>query len=299
MEKIKIKAPAKLNLYLEIIEKRPDGYHNICSIVEKIDIFDEIEIVPSKRNCIKFLGPWKIPEVNTVSKTIQILSILFTEIKKNPVKITVKKNIPPGSGLGGASSDAASVLIACNSFWKLGLSIRKLIEIAAEIGSDVPVFLYDNPCIIEGKGEIVYPLKNLPPLSFDLFVPGMQISTKSVYEKVTMTQLSDLTQARSRIKIFLCAWKESKIDKLEKLLFNRLEEVTLNLNKKIALGKRILEEISGRRFILTGSGGGLYAIGNLPEIEMGKLPKIMWDWQHYKAKSYRETKQKEEQHGNY
>ncbi|MCM8758582.1 MAG: 4-(cytidine 5'-diphospho)-2-C-methyl-D-erythritol kinase [Candidatus Omnitrophica bacterium] len=297
MEKIKIRAPAKLNLYLEVIGKRKDGYHNICSIVEKVNLFDQIEITPSESNLVEFHGPWKIPEVNTVSKTIKILSLLFPETRKNPVKITVRKNIPPGSGLGGASSDAAAVLKAYNSILKLGLSTQQLIKIGEKIGSDVPAFIYDVPCVIEGRGEIVHPLENLPSLFFDLFVPDVEISTKSVYENLTPAQLFDLTQARLRIKIFLSVWKDMRIDELEKLLFNRLEEVTLNLNKKIAEGKKIIEEVAGKRFVLTGSGGGIYAIGNKTKLD--ELPEVIRDWRHYKIESYRKTTQKEEQHGNY
>ncbi|MCX7705512.1 MAG: 4-(cytidine 5'-diphospho)-2-C-methyl-D-erythritol kinase [bacterium] len=296
MEKIRIKAPAKINLYLEIIGKRKDGYHNICSLVEKVDICDEIEISFFERNCIEFQGPWKIPRVNTVSKTIQKISSLFPEIRKQPVKITVNKNIPPGSGLGGASSDAAGVLKACNKIWKLNLSVEDLVKIGATIGSDVPLFLFDNPCIIEGKGEVVYPLDKLPSLSFNLFIPGIQVSTKSIYKKVKMSKFPDLTQTRSGIKIFVNYWRKKEIDRLGKMLFNRLEEVTLKLYNEIALGKKILEEISGKRFILTGSGGGIYAIGGDFRVQ---LPEIIRDWLYFNVKSYRKRDQKEEQHGNY
>ena len=300
MEKLKVLAPAKINLFLEITGKRQDGYHNICSLVEKINILDEIEIFPYEKNCVEFRGQWKIPEENTVIKTLNELVSRFPHLKKaNPLKIVVNKRIPPGSGLGGASSDAAIVLKTCNLIWKLNLDEKDLVRIAACIGSDVPLFLYDGPCIIEGRGDIVHPLKDLPSLKFDLFVPGSQISTKTVYENVTEDHLSDLTQARSRIKIFVSAWRDNNTEKMEKILFNRLEEVTLRLNRNIAWAKNVLEASSGRKFVLTGSGGGIYAIGKKDEGIPADLPEIIRHWRHYKTESYRECAQKEEQHGNY
>lgn len=297
MEKIRIKAPAKVNLYLEITGKRQDGYHNIISLVEKINLCDEIEISPFEKNCVEFQGPWKIPEVNTVTKTIETLAMLFPEIKKRPVRVTIRKNIPPGSGLGGASSDAASILKACNKIWKIKFSMNEAVKIGSGIGSDIPLFLYEGPCIIEGRGEIVQVLEGLPLLFFNILVPGFQVSTKSVYENVTEAEISDLTQARSRIKILLSLWRKNEMEELEKLLFNRLEEVTLKISAEIARGKRILEGMTGKRFVLTGSGGGVYAIGNT-DIR-NELPDAIRDWRHYKTKSYRKETEKEEQHGNY
>ncbi|MCM8788806.1 MAG: 4-(cytidine 5'-diphospho)-2-C-methyl-D-erythritol kinase, partial [Candidatus Omnitrophica bacterium] len=179
MEKLITLAPAKINLFLEITGKRPDGYHNICSLVEKIDLVDQIEIFPSEQTSVEFSGQWRIPEENTVTRALKELSLLFPDaVRKKPLKIVVNKSIPPGSGLGGASSDAASILKTCNRLWNIGLDEKKLGEIGIRIGSDVPLFLHQGPCIIEGRGDVVYPIKNLPSLMFDLFVPEFQISTK-------------------------------------------------------------------------------------------------------------------------
>lgn len=300
MEKLKVLTPAKINLFLEVIGKRPDGFHNICSLVEKIEIFDEIEIFQHERNCVEFHGEWEIPENNTVAKVLEKLSSLFPlAAKKNPVKIVINKKIPPGSGLGGASSDAASVLKTLNKIWNLGLDMGSLVSIASAVGSDVALFLYNGTAIIEGKGEVVYPIKGLQPLSFILFVPDFQVSTKTVYEKLTRNQFSDLTQAREKIKIFLTYWKELDIEKMRKVLFNRLEEVVLKDYTEIGKIKVFLEERTGKRFILTGSGGGIYAIGSKNEFVTMNIPEIIRHWRCYKTKSFRESVEKEEKHGNY
>ncbi|MCM8815055.1 MAG: 4-(cytidine 5'-diphospho)-2-C-methyl-D-erythritol kinase [Candidatus Omnitrophica bacterium] len=300
MEKIKELAPAKINLFLEITGKRPDGYHNICSLVEKVNIFDVIEIFPAPKTSVEFKGPWKIPEVNTVTKTLNELSFLLPDVaRKKPFKIVVNKKIPPGSGLGGASSDAAAILKALNKLWDIDLDKKSLVEIAARIGSDVPLFLYEGPCIIEGRGDVVYPVEKLPSLMFELFVPEFQISTKEVYGNVSFENISDLTQAHLRIKILISMWRSLNIEEMEKLLFNRLEEVTLRINKEIAEIIQVLEVSSGRRFMLTGSGGGVYAI----EKRDGRTllmnpPEIIRRCRHYKIESYRKSSQKEEHHGN-
>ncbi|MGC8805487.1 MAG: 4-(cytidine 5'-diphospho)-2-C-methyl-D-erythritol kinase, partial [Candidatus Ratteibacteria bacterium] len=252
MEKIKVLAPAKINLFLEVTGKRPDGYHNICSLVEKVNLTDEIEILKHKKHSIQFSGPWSIPEENTVKKTIDQLSQLFPDrAKKYPLKIVITKHIPPGSGLGGASSDAAAILKGCNQLWQLQLQQNDLINIGSKIGSDVPLFLTEGPCIIEGKGEIIHPAGNLPPLSFHLFVPEFQVSTKLIYDHLSSELLGDLTSAHLRIKIFVSSWKEGDIKQMEKFLFNKLEEVTRKIYPEIDTAIRCLEDWSGKRFILT------------------------------------------------
>lgn len=300
MEKVKILAPAKINLFLEVTGKRPDGYHNICSLVEKINLFDEIEVSRSEKIEIQFSSPWKMPEENSVTKTINELSKLYpSAINLHPVRIKIKKNIPPGSGLGGASSDAAGVLKGCNKILNLGMDESQLFEVGSNIGSDVPLFLKDGPCIIEGKGEIVNVIENLPEISFFLFVPDFCVSTKKIYEHITENMLSDLTSARSRIKIFLSLWRAGEIKKMEKLLFNKLEEVTLRIYKEIQEVKNRLEELIEKRFVLTGSGGGVYAIAKKNESFSVEAPEIVRKWKMYKLQSYRGIPQKEEQHGDY
>ncbi|MCM8822034.1 MAG: 4-(cytidine 5'-diphospho)-2-C-methyl-D-erythritol kinase [Candidatus Omnitrophica bacterium] len=299
MEKLTVLAPAKINLFLEVTGKRPDGYHNICSLVEKINLVDEIKISFSETTSVEFAGQWTVPEENTVTKTLKELSSLFPNAaKKNPLKIVVNKKIPPGSGLGGASSDAASILKICNKMWNIGLDEKNLVEVAARIGSDVPLFLYEGPCIIEGRGDVVYPLEEFPSLMFELFVPAFQISTKKVYENVAAEHISDLTQARSQIKILLDLWRNLDTEKMEKFLFNKLEEVTLRINKEIARIIQVLEISSGKKFILTGSGGGVYAIGKKDEHISINSPEIIRLCRRYRTESYRTSAQKEEQHGN-
>ncbi|MCM8789339.1 MAG: hypothetical protein NC907_06080, partial [Candidatus Omnitrophica bacterium] len=125
-----------------------------------------------------------------------------------------------------------------------------------------------------------------------------QISTKEVYENVKAEHISDLTQARSQIKILMSLWRILDTNEMEKLLFNRLEEVTLKTNKEIEQIRKVLETRLGRRFVLTGSGAGVYALrkkGEQISIGPSEISKLC---RHYKTESYRTSAQKEEQHGN-
>ncbi len=299
MENLIIPAPAKINLFLDVGNKRKDGYHNICSLVEKINLCDNVEVFPSEKITVEFTGPWSIPRENTVSKTIKHLCYLFPEIsKKQPLKFVIHKNIPPGSGLGGASSDAAAVLKLCNNIWNLALDEKTMLDIAEKIGSDVPLFLKDGPCVIESKGEIVHPVNDMPPIFFELFVPEkIQVSTKMVYENISGKEFSDLTQAYLNIKIFISMWKQNNIKEMQKRCFNRLEQVSLGLNKEIGQFKNYLESESGKHFMLTGSGGGLYAIIEEKADCIFKRSTISQSWRCYLVKSY--GPQKEEEHGNH
>jgi len=171
-----MKAYAKINLTLDILEKRQDNYHELNSIMQQIDLFDEITL--EKSDNIKVNSEIKD---DIILKTINKLKELFQV--KDGVKVTIKKNIPIAAGLAGGSSDAASTLIALNELWNLNLKKEALIKIAIDLGSDIPFFLFGGSCFISGKGEIVQKI-NLPETHILLVNPGYEISTKQAYEEL-------------------------------------------------------------------------------------------------------------------
>ena len=135
---MKLQAPAKINLYLEVINKREDGYHNIESVMHTVSLCDELEFLESDK--IELICNKEIctPEKNLVYKTAVKLKEQY-DVKKG-VKIILTKNIPTGAGLGGGSSDAAATILALNKHWNLNLNKKKLEQFAATIGADVPFF---------------------------------------------------------------------------------------------------------------------------------------------------------------
>ena len=187
MSEVLIKSPAKINLYLQILDKRDDGYHNIKTHLQLIDIYDHIKFKVSKnRNIfIKSKESYLNNEDNTIYNAAKKLQKYQKCNSFNGIEIKVDKNIPIGSGLGGASSNAASTLIVLNKLWNLNLSEDKLMKIGATIGADVPFFVYGKNAFGEGIGEKLKEVDMIPDKIL-ILNPNIHCSTKkmfSLYDK--------------------------------------------------------------------------------------------------------------------
>lgn len=277
----KIKAPAKINLFLEVGERK-NGLHPICSLIDIISLYDIIYIKISKKSSLKFISKWKIPEENTVSK---LLSILKEKFDFN-LDIKIKKNIPPGSGLGGASSDAGVLLICLNKILKLGLNIQEMIEISKNIGSDVPFFIFGKRCIVEEFGEKIFPVDDFT-FYYLLLIPDFSLKTAEVYNKLDeIGEFGNLTISKERIRILIEKIKTMDIKEIEENMFNRLEKAAFEIRNEIKEVKNEVEEKTGKRFFLTGSGGVLFSIYKEKEEVEKIMKKINIDgWRKKMVKS--------------
>ena len=182
MEEITIKSPAKINLALDIVGKREDGYHEIETVMHQVELCDLIKVEDSDE--MKIDCNDKIPlKGNLVLKAVKLLKGRYN-LTRN-VSITIEKNIPVAAGLGGGSSNAALTLIALDKLWGLNLKQEELINLAKEIGSDVPFFIAGNAAYATGKGEL---LQKLDPINFYavLINPGFDVSTKWAYESLNL-----------------------------------------------------------------------------------------------------------------
>ena len=169
-----IKAPAKLNLTLEVLGKREDGYHEIRSVMQTIDLCDTLHFgvgVDMLFSCD--MEEWSA-EASLVSKATQLMQEAAGD---KGASITIEKRIPLMSGLGGDSSDAAAVLRGLNELWQLNLSPEKLRELAAQLGSDVFFFLQGGTALVEGRGERITPLPSLPEMWVVLILPDVPVKT--------------------------------------------------------------------------------------------------------------------------
>ncbi len=164
-----ILAPAKLNLTLEVLAKRPDGFHEIRSLIQTINLCDSLHFRPSQSITFKCDEPKWLPERSLISKAASLLQ-KATKCPKGAI-IEVNKRIPLLSGLGGDSSDAAAILRGLNKLWELGLSLPELVELASQLGSDVAFFLYGGTALVRGRGEIVTLLPPLPHMWIVLVIP--------------------------------------------------------------------------------------------------------------------------------
>ncbi len=178
-------APAKINLSFKILRRREDGFHEIETLMAPISLGDELTIEPNEsgKGLFFFSDDPTLPagEENLV---VRATRSFFAEIKEEPrVRITLRKKIPHGAGLGGGSSDAASTLLGLNELYDGRLAFARLTSLAAEIGSDVPFFLARGTARCRGRGEIVEPVGSLPELSLLLLKPDFGVPTPWAYQR--------------------------------------------------------------------------------------------------------------------
>jgi len=186
-----VQATAKLNLSLEVLGRRGDGYHEIRTVMQEIDLADELEILPADSLVVRCDDPALNGEQNLVWKAAVELA---RECGRLPlVEIAVKKRIPVGMGLGGGSSDAAAALMGLNQFWKVDLGPERLAAVAERIGSDVSFFLWGGAALASGRGEVIEPLPSQRGINVSLICPEsmMMDKTARLYGRLNSGHFSD------------------------------------------------------------------------------------------------------------
>jgi 4-diphosphocytidyl-2-C-methyl-D-erythritol kinase len=247
-------APAKLNLFLHVVSKRTDGYHNIQTAFQLISLYDHIFIkTNTSGNIRRISGHHAIQECDDLTiKAAQILKP-FCE-NQSGADIFIKKNIPMGGGLGGGSSDAATTLIALNALWQCHLSQKKLQELAIKLGADVPFFVFGQNAWAEGIGEKLMPF-SIAMRDYLVIAPNETVSTREVFESLELT--------KDRIPLKIAGFS----DELDlKNLANDLEKVVLKKFKGIALVFDWLDQFGQAK--MTGSGSCIFI--PLNSIDIGK-----------------------------
>jgi len=254
-----VRAPAKINLSLLIADKRPDGYHNLETVMAKIAFYDEIFLEKNNVSELKLIckGNWS-PEgkENLIYKAAELF---YKRINKQPdVTITLTKNIPAGSGLGGASSDAASVVLALNKLHNNALAESNLYEICAQLGSDVSFFLNGPLAVCTGRGEKVEKIDKRLEFSINLILPNINISTKKVYDayKVDMNRFNELS---AKIRGYISG---NKIALIPKLCANMLAKTCFLVDNELALLQVKIQEITKMPVCLSGSGSALFVFSD-------------------------------------
>lgn len=260
---------AKLNLYLEVLNRRKDGYHNIVTLFERIDLADKITLTETSDGKIHLQADSsQIPKdkSNLAWRAAALLKEEFCPKKGAAIKIC--KKIPVGSGMGGGSSNAASVLKGLNKLWKLNLSTAALARLAERIGSDVPFFIYDRPFALgESKGGKIKVISVLRKARFwhILAVPRINVSTVRVYGKwdeknVKNNAKGRLTRPLSNVKILTSALKKKDLFGVKQSLFNSLEEITAGVYPEIIAVKEKFRQLGLRPVLMSGSGPTVFAI---------------------------------------
>ena len=175
---------AKINLTLDSLYKRDDSYHEIDTIMARISLFDELEIIPNDRGIFNYSSNLETicpVEDNLIYKAWEILK---EKIENPGVDVYLKKNIPLAAGLAGGSTDAAEMIKGLNELWNLNLSKKQMMEIGKKLGADIPFFFEDSPARAKGIGEILFPFENKLDMKILLVNDGTEISSAEVYKKL-------------------------------------------------------------------------------------------------------------------
>jgi 4-diphosphocytidyl-2-C-methyl-D-erythritol kinase len=262
-----IQAPAKLNLFFEVLAKRGDGYHEIETLMCPIDLFDTLcfESVPGggvefKCRCAAEANGPSGRGLHEVPEGLDNLVVRAVELVRRRARVSfgarvvLVKRIPAAAGLGGGSSDAAAALVAANEGWQLGRSPNELADWAAELGSDVPFFLADGPAICRGRGERVEPVLGLGGLWFVVVYPPAGLSTAAVY-----AACRPAAQAR-QIQPLLDALRRGDLEEAGRGLWNRLQPAAEELSPWV---KRLGQEFCEQDCLghgMSGSGSSYFGV---------------------------------------
>ncbi len=251
-----VRAPAKNNLSLLVAGKRPDGFHEIETIMAKVNFYDEILIEKTNEASIELIckGPLQAPKGkdNLVYKAADMLLRSYSQ--PSNIRITLTKNIPAGAGLGSASSDAAATLIGLNKFLNLGLSMVQLADFAAKLGSDVAFFLDGPLAFCTSRGEKIKKIGQDFSFSALLILPDISVPTQKVYANYTH-ELALYKRLSGQINGLI---EKNRIDLVTKICANMLEKSCLSLYEQLAELKVELESWGIRPLCLTGSGSAMF-----------------------------------------
>jgi 4-diphosphocytidyl-2C-methyl-D-erythritol kinase len=288
-----IKSFAKLNLYLQVLNKRKDNFHNLSTLFARIDLADRLTFRKIKDNLIKIKCDSRQVPKDQDNLCYRAAALLKQELKLNSrslgIEIGLKKCIPVGAGLGGGSSNAASVLLGLNRFWKLNLPKTKLAGLGAKLGSDVPFFIHQAKFALGSqRGDKIKPLTRLNKLKlwFVLVYPNFKVSTPLIYQKfdacfsarrrfsqlaphfvqiqngkkLDIKQGAGLTSPHRNVKILTSQLLKKGKAVEARYLFNDLEIITKDLYPVVNQVKNSLSGMGLDRVMMSGSGPAVFAI---------------------------------------
>ncbi|MBW3114704.1 4-(cytidine 5'-diphospho)-2-C-methyl-D-erythritol kinase [Bacillus sp. MCCB 382] len=251
-----VKAPAKINLSLDVLHKRSDGYHEVEMVMTTIDLADRIELTNLSDDTIKILSHNRFVPDDGRNLAYQAAQLLKEKMNiKKGVAISIDKVIPVAAGLAGGSSDAAATLKGLNRLWDLGLSMDELAELGAEIGSDVSFCVYGGTALASGRGEKIKHLPAPPNCWVILAKPTIGVSTADVYKNL---DLKNMTHPNT--KAMVSALEHGNYHDICSNLGNVLESVTLDMHPEVSQIKDQMERFGADAVLMSGSGPTVYGL---------------------------------------
>jgi 4-diphosphocytidyl-2-C-methyl-D-erythritol kinase len=252
---VRVWTPAKVNLFLEVLRRRPDGFHDLATLMVAVGLYDTLEFQPSSTGFVRLTCD--VPDLsvgpdNLVVRAAELMRRTFGV--DSGLNVHLRKRIPMAAGLAGGSSDAAATLAGLNRLWRLGCSASRLSELGAELGSDVSFFFHEPAGWCTGRGEVVTPVRPGRPLHLVLACPPVGLSTAAVFRALRLPA-APLDGAGVRE-----ALRSGDLDRLVAGLHNRLEEPAFELSHAVRRLRERLAEFHPPGVLMSGSGSTVFAL---------------------------------------
>ncbi|ARC30383.1 4-(cytidine 5'-diphospho)-2-C-methyl-D-erythritol kinase [Bacillus toyonensis] len=254
--KLLVKAPAKINLSLDVLGKRQDGYHEVKMIMTTIDLADRLELMELAEDRIEILSHNRYVPDDQRNLAYQAAKLLKEKFNvKKGVSITIEKTIPVAAGLAGGSSDAAATLRGLNKLWNLGLTIDELAELGSEIGSDVSFCVYGGTAIATGRGERIEHIKTPPSCWVILAKPHIGVSTADVYGNLKLNRVTH-PNVDKMVDVINAGDYKGICDTVG----NVLEDVTFKMHPEVARIKAQMKRFGADAVLMSGSGPTVFGL---------------------------------------
>ncbi|WP_163071316.1 4-(cytidine 5'-diphospho)-2-C-methyl-D-erythritol kinase [Priestia flexa] len=254
--KLMVKAPAKINLSLDVLHKRTDGYHEVKMVMTTIDLADRIELSEREDGRIVIYSHNRFVPDDQRNLAYQAAQLLKKRCKVDKgVNILIDKQIPVAAGLAGGSSDAAATLRGLNQLWDLGLSLDMLAELGAEIGSDVSFCVYGGTALATGRGEVIEHIEAPPNCWVILAKPEIGVSTADVYRNLKVQNVS-----HPNVEGMIEAIEAGNYREMCECVGNVLEEVTLKMHPEVLLIKEQMKRFGADAVLMSGSGPTVFGL---------------------------------------
>jgi 4-diphosphocytidyl-2-C-methyl-D-erythritol kinase len=252
---VRVRAPAKVNLFLEVFGRRPDGYHELATLMVTVSLYDTLEFTEEPTGATRLSCDH--PSLSTGPDNLVCRAVELVRRhagRSGGVAVRLWKRIPTAAGLAGGSSDAAATLAGLSALWRLGWDRDELARLGAELGSDVPFFFFNPAAWCTGRGERVEPLRLGRPLDFVLVSPAVGLSTAEVFRGVTVPEAPRDGAASRR------AAAAGDVEELGRQLFNRLQPAAERLCPDVAGLCARLAGLGPAGWLMSGSGSSVFAL---------------------------------------
>lgn len=261
---------AKINLHLQVIGKRDDGFHDLCTVFQTVSFKDDMSFAASHKIVFSCDQP-NIPtdERNLIVQTAKLMQQRFRV--KSGAHIHLEKRIPSPGGLGGGSSNAAVAIIGLSRLWEINATEQEMLELAAEIGSDVPFFLHGGTCLGLGRGEVLETFPDFIEPYLLIVTPDAAVSTHEAFERLSA---ANLTKEESKRILQICRFDVKSTDFHHAALKNDFESTVFVAYPEVERGKQTLYDLGARQTLLCGSGASVFGIFDKEETRQAAMKAL-------------------------